>query len=350
MKITQMIKRENFFEINERTLKKYYKESTKGRRLYIYPALNAIVTACPSSAVRKYLYTEYRVSGSFLKRILVRIYVFVLLHSFGIFAAKSIKIPNCANRNTLIYPCNKKYRIFDFDQSVVSVVPKAGFPQNDLVKEIEFRRNNPANFVPALITFGEDEYTEAIIDGFPVARSGDQMTTLSDEAYRIWSDYAAKTCESVEVEQYAKALKDEARVLVNNLVHRGKAVDKDRIFFLCDMLYREAQGYGGSILVGLSHGDLQPGNIWLENGTNRIYIIDWEAYGRRSVNYDMATLYEGIRRVDGLQRFVKMKNLAHCIVLMEDLLFHLGELRNLPEAFGVKDFERFLKVLESRYV
>ena len=97
-----MLKRESFFEINEKTLRKYYKDSTGGRRLYVYPSLNAIVTARPSAAVRKYLYTEYRVSGSFLKRVLVRLYAFVLLHSFGLCAAKSIKLSNCANKHTLI--------------------------------------------------------------------------------------------------------------------------------------------------------------------------------------------------------------------------------------------------------
>ena len=74
MKISFMLKREDFYKINENTLEKYYQNSKNEKRLYIYPELNAIVTARPSKMVRNYLYTEFRVSGSPLKRLLVRIY------------------------------------------------------------------------------------------------------------------------------------------------------------------------------------------------------------------------------------------------------------------------------------
>ena len=71
MKISYMLKRENFYDVNEKTLRRYYSDCKSRKRLYIYPELNAIVTARPSRAVRNYLYTEYRVSGSFLKKIAV---------------------------------------------------------------------------------------------------------------------------------------------------------------------------------------------------------------------------------------------------------------------------------------
>lgn len=350
MKISYMMKREPFFVINKKTLEKYYSSSTSARSLYVYPELNAIVTVCPSASVKKYIYTEYRVSGSFLKRLAVKLYAKLLLNSFGLLSAKRIRLLSNANKNTLIYPCNKKYRIFDFENNTVTVTPKVGFPTGDLKKEIEFRTTNQADFIPKLISFCEDGYTEAIIDGAPVVRSRHRVYELSDTAYRKWSSFIEPTFESVCVTDYADTLMKELTKLSSELVKRDKQFFQYRVTSLFDKLIKEIIGYGGELLVGLSHGDLQSGNIWVENGSDKIYIIDWESYGRRSVFYDKATLYEGLRMADSLKKFVLVKDLSHAVVLAEDLVYRLKELSNLPENFGCEEFEIYLKVLEDRYV
>lgn len=350
MKISYMLKRENFYDINEKTLKKYYDGCNASKKLYIYPELNAIITARPSKAVKKYLYTEYRVSGSFLKRIAVRAYAFAMLNSFGLLAAKNVELPTSAGRDTLIYPCNKKYRIFDFDKNTVSVTPKEGFPTGDLINEIEFRKNANADFVPSLISYSDNGYTERIIDGYPVARSVDRERELSDRAYSIWETYFAPFRQSVDCGQYAEELLAEIDLLLGELEDLAKSVDRGKVFSLAEKLSNEMCACGGKITLSLSHGDLQSGNIWVENGTDKIYIIDWESYGTRSVEYDRATLYDGIRKVDKLADYVKLKDATCATVLLEDIVFRLKELKNLPEDFGAEDFERYIKILEERYV
>ena len=117
-----------------------------------------------------------------------------------------------------------------------------------------------------------------------------------------------------------------------------------------DEMSDEMSAYTGSVTLSLSHGDLQSGNVWVENGTDKIYIIDWESYGKRSAEYDKATLYGGIRRSDKLADYVKVKDDTHATVLLEDLIFRLKELKSLPENFGAEDFKRYVEILEDRYV
>ena len=350
MKISYMLKRENFYDINERTLKRYYSESKSEKKLYIYPELNAIVTSRPSRSVRQYLYTEYRVSGSLIKRLAVRVYAFAMLHSGGLFAAKKLNLPTDADRDTLIYPCNKKYRIFDFKNNTVSVIPKEGFPMGDLQNEIKFRKDAEADFVPSLLSYSANGYTEKIIDGYPVARAVEREKELSDIAFAIWESYVESSRETVELIEYADHLYCEITSLLHELSESRETTDFERVGSISNRLLEELRASEEKVVIGLSHGDLQSGNIWVENVTEKIYIIDWESYGKRSADYDKATLYDGIRRGDCLSEYVKVKDVTHATVLLEDIIFRLNELKNLPEDFGAEDFERYIRILEERYV
>ena len=347
MKISYMLKREDFYEINKNTLKQFYRDSTKEKTLYIYPELNAIVTARPSKTVRQYLYTEFRVNGSLLKRLLVRLYAGVLLNSGGLLAARRLRIKTDADGNTLIYPCNKKYRVFDFKENRVSVFAKDGFPGDGLANEIAFRRENAADFIPGLLCSDENGYTEAIIDGCPVVRTGERVQALSDRAFGIWDAYILPHTRHIPAGEYAQTLQNRIDGLKQRLQEMGKPIDYQRMDGLCSALLKVLQTETAEIPVSLSHGDLQPGNIWVENATDRLYIIDWESCERRSTWYDKATLYQGLRRSDGIARYAKHRDLTHATVLLEDVIFRLTELTTLPHDYGCADFDAYISVLQG---
>lgn len=350
MKISFMLKREDFYEINRKTLETYYQNSKQEKRLYIYPELNAIVTARPSKVVRQYLYTEFRVSGSFVKRLLVRLYATLLLNSRGLLASKSLRIRTEADAYTLIYPCNKKYRVFDFRKNQVSVFGKDGFPTDDLSQEMAFRTQYSAEFIPKLLFCNQDGYTETVIDGCPVARAGVRTKELCDRAFTIWSEYIRLQTEEISGEDYAKELETLLTQMKNRAVKRGKKVDISSLDALCEELFKVLKAADEKITVGLSHGDLQPGNIWVENGTDKLYIIDWESWQRRSTWYDRATLYEGLRRQDGIVKYAQKRDLIHATVLLEDILFRLNELTTLPYDYGCAEFDAYIKVLRRENV
>ena len=347
MKISFMLKREDFYTINQKTLGNYYKNSEKEKKLYIYPELNAIVTARPSKTVRQYLYTEYRVNGSFLKRLLVRLYATVMLGSLGLFAARSIKIKTDADKNTLIYPCNKKYRVFDFTKNQVSVLGKDGFPTDDLQREMQFRTSHTADFIPGLLYSDETGYIETIIDGCPVARTGACMNDLCDRAVAIWNDYIRPYTRQLSGVEYAQQLTETMQQLQRKAEELGKQLDVAAFWQVAEKLLIVLRNAEEMIPVSLSHGDLQPGNIWVENGTDKIYIIDWESWRNRSTWYDLAVLYEGLRRNDGIAAYAQKQDLTHATVLLEDIIFRLTELITLPYDYGCKEFDAYIKVLEG---
>lgn len=347
MKISYMLKREDFYTINDRTLKSFYRDGQGKTKLYVYPELNAIVTAHPSKKVRNYLYTEFRVNASPLKRLAVWSYSHIFLNSQGFLAARSFDLPATVSADMLIYPCNKKYRIFDFKRNEVSVTPKSGFPIDDLKNEIFFRRTYKASFIPPLLSAREDGYTEQIIDGYPLARAGTRSTELTQKAVDLWDSYISTYTKAVLASDYSNELLKE----VNDLCEIAKVLKPDFLWQNASML---AQHYASVLLasnetipVSLSHGDLQPGNIWVENRTDRIFIIDWESYAKRSVWYDRATLYDNIRKVGGMAAYTVFRDVPHMTVALEDLAFRLHELLNLPLSYGTTEINDYMLSLKG---
>lgn len=343
-----MLRREDFYQINDRTLKAFYAGMQGKTRLYVYPELNAIVTFHPSKAVREYLYTEFRVNASFVKRAAVHLYTRFCLYSGGLLAARSFDLPALISADTLIYPCNKKYRIFDFAHNEVSVIPKDGFSIEGLKNEISFRLSHSANFILPLISAGECGYTERIIDGYPLARAGTRIPELKQKSFDLWQAYVASSVREVPAKKYVNILLRS----VTALCDRAK---KSKVDFNAENAYRLGLRYAsivsdssGTVPVSLSHGDLQPGNIWIENGTGKIYIIDWESYSERSLWYDYATLFGNIRMPCGMNSFFNDGNTHSAIVALEDLIFRLEELISLPMSYGIPELNDTFSSLLKR--
>lgn len=337
-----MLGREDFYKINQETLDKYYKEQDKSKKLYIYPKLNAIVTKTPSRRVKKYLYVEYGYNGSLLKRILAKIYTKVVINSFGLLSSKTCRINFDLSDNSLIYPCNKKIRIFDFDNGTVRVVPKHSFSDDGIKKEIEFRVSRKADFIPTVLSFDDGEYTEKIIDGCPLARIGERQEKYKAIAFDLWRNYNRST-ENIIAREYAKRLRAKFEELACKC--SVKSIDTTAVRELEELLYNTLSASDELIEVGLSHGDLQAGNIWVENGTDKIYIIDWESVGERSVNYDHAALFRGLRTSGGLVEIASGESATDAVILYEDLLFRIAELNSLPGDIGTKGFAEYIKTI-----
>ena len=342
MKISQMLLREDFYRINDETLDRYYTEKTQNTRLYIYPQLNAIVTAKPSRKVLEYLLCEYSVRNNALKRILTGAYVGLCLSSYGCMSSKKITVHAAIDDNTLIYPCNRKYRIFNFSKNTVEVIPKYGFPQDDLQREIFFRtQNGLPDFVPKLISFTPNRYMEKIIDGRPLARISDDYDIYVNRAYNMFYEYVKDKRRIVSGSKYAEELYALVCKQISVKVRRQETVRC--IASKLASVVRMAD----EIMLLFSHGDLQTGNIWVENKTEKIFIIDWESWGERSIWYDKAVLMEGLRP-DGIGSYCKIekpKEKEAC-VLLEDLIFQLNELETLPGDFGSDKFDEYLACLE----
>ncbi len=344
MKITQMLEREDFYAINQRTLDVFFDDEGKESTLYIYPQLNAIVTKKPSRKVKNYLLCEYAVRGNIAKRTAVRAYVRACLGTRGRMSHARCTVKGALTDDILIYPCNKKHRIFDFSKNAVSVVIKDGFPTGDLENEIAFRtRKDLPDFVPRLLSHNGKGYTEAIIDGVPLARVSGGFEEKKREAYEMLRAWSADHDREENGARYARTLAERIGAYPPE-----KILSQDRLARVTEALSAIAEK-AESVTLGFSHGDLQAGNIWIENDSEKIYIIDWESFAERSLYYDEETLFGGLRPGD-ITAYLQKKTLDAriAIVLLEDILFHLNDLYGLPSDFGSAAFHTYLSSIEEK--
>ena len=349
MKISYMLKREDFYAINEQTLNTFF-EPTNGAKttLYIYPHLNAITTSTPSKEVRDYIYTEYSVSGSLIKKLLVWGYTRLCLNTFGLFAARKIAIPTSISSQTLIYPCNRKFRIFDFAHNTVSVITKSGFPKNSIKNEIEFRtKSAPCEFILPISDFSDDIYSERIIDGTPLARIVDNRKELEQQALKMWQTYSENSKQTVSASEYAAILQQKFDKYIKKITNIKTSANIAKANLLIKRLISQLRNSDSDIELIQSHGDLQSGNIWVENKTKQIFIIDWESVELRSIWYDAAVLYDDIRKPHCFEAFSKINDLEHTVVVLEEIIYRMNELCELPEDYGSDSFNLFIDKLEN---
>ena len=344
MKISEMLAREDFYEINRKTLNAYFGVSDQRKTsLYVYPKLNAIITNSPGKTVREYLLTEFSVRSPW-KRIAAAVYVMLCLCSKGALSDRKITVCSEVGNDVLIYPCNKKIRIFDFRDESSSVIIKYGFDDTDLQHEMEFRKrkDNPS-FVPRMIECTEYGYKEQIIKGKPLARitCKKAFDTLRNRAYQMFRDFYQKDDEDIDLQEYLQFL----RANIVSLSERS-AIIKEQVQSISNKLITMSRG-NKTVTVGFSHGDLQPGNIWI-GSDNNIYIIDWESWGKRSIWYDYTTLFEKLRPGKIEQFLFSSRNETEkALVLLEDIVFQLHELNSLPEGFGVSGIRQYLNSISD---
>ncbi len=373
MKISEMLAREDFYTILEQTLednRSIFRATDEAititnvannSSLFVNVQLNAIMSARPSRIVVDYLKTEYNVSGSLLRRMMVKMYLFAATTFVKSFSQKGINIKfndGVDVDKILIYPCNKKIRLFDFGSGVVYTMLKHDFPSLYIDRETEFRLTNHASFIPEILDSGNGCYSEKIIDGMPLARINDSVfvdkckkDALGMLVSLTKSDIQIKACD------YIQSLKD---TCLSQLKQKKNFVNTATVACIFDSLFTVNQEESLSLVI--SHGDFQPGNIWWDKVHKRIVIIDWETVKLRSRFYDHAALYYNLRRSGTEQEVVdKIIKSSHIssympkcspktvakIVMAEELVYQVEELISFPGEIGIKEFNKILDTFKK---
>lgn len=369
MKFSEMLLREDFWKILEDTLRDNAEyigakgdvsivDKSEDCALYANAQLNAIMSALPSRIVVDYLKTEYNVSGSLLRKIMVKAYLFAATSFVKQFSQKGIKISfesGVDKDNILIYPCNKKIRLFDFSKGMVYTMLKRNFPSLYIDREVKFRIENKAPFIPEITDSGNGYYSEKIINGMPLARINDESFVLrcKEKAFELLISLT-QTNGQVMASEYLKELKE---TCLNQLKLKPAFKDSAMVEYLFDSLLTVQPGETISLVI--SHGDFQPGNIWWDKENKQIVIIDWETVKLRSRFYDYAALYYNLRREGTMQQVIdSLKSSSYIkaffptcspesvakIVMAEELAYQTEELISFPGDIGIN---KFYKVIDS---
>lgn len=370
MKISEMLAREDFYSILPQTLNHYAEfldiepgsVAVLGKgadaNLYVNEKLNAIIASKPSKQVKDYLRTEYTVGGNPLRKLAVAAYLTAAMTFVKNNAQRGLKIGFAQKTDDiLIYPCNKKIRLFDFKEGVVHTVLKEGFPDIYIKRETDFRLKNNAAFIPKITRNGDGCYSETIIrNGRPLARIQD-AAFVEEKKHESLALLTSLTIQprKVMTKEYVAELKGRCLQML-----KGKEgfTANERVSTLFDGWQKMVQDCGVDLVV--SHGDFQPGNIWIdENGS--IVIIDWETVKERSPFYDYAALYCSLRNHGGLNNLCeRIRNNSYlsaiegcpvdtvlALILAEELEYQTEELISFPGTMGLEMYMNRITEFET---
>ena len=324
MKIRELLQREPFGAILERTLSRYFRQrygrefdvrwyaknpgvgtiAAQGFQPWLCrPDLNAIFAADALSGVLDPVRRELYETPVRWRRPLQRAYFGLVSHPWLVEhlakAAVGIKPALPDADDLLILGGNNRLRILDLQAQHVYFVLKDGFDKQSVRREVEIRQIVQSSHIPEVLYLAPDGtwFEQRYIRGAALNRlpSGRDPLPFEEQAIRLLAKWAANTVETVSIADYSRSLLDQIEAHLATRVPDGlehmKAQVRTWARALCVAIERLAALEGSSIELALSHGDFQPGNILLEG--NHLWVTDWEYNARRQRHYDI--LVYGLR-------------------------------------------------------
>lgn len=382
MDLASMLKREDFFSSFFPTVEKYYSEALnrdvtfsfaktrKSCNMVIKPRLSAAASVHITGKAREFYYSEWNIRNSLLKNVIAKAYVFILTRTGRLFSQFRFTLtPEPDNiQDIIIAPNNRSIRIFDYKNDVVGCIIKEGFTDKFFRNQLTFRESYSYDFILPLLSYGDDWFQEKIMHGHPLARITNEelFQKASKEAIKDLSTLAKDTIRSVECTDYVLCLQQQIIQLTKDAELKKNITCGKKIDHIVDFCVQETMGFQNGVPTVMSHGDFQSGNIWVDL-QGKVWIYDWETAGRRSIWYDASVLNYSLRRQGGwkelmdidlptdmslydentLQYSTEQFRGIKGIVLLEDIIFYLEDMLELPENWGVDLFEAFInRILE----
>lgn len=373
--------REDVLEILKQTLEDYYLDKTgkivrveysnrKSRESFILiPKLGMISRPFPCKEIKKHFYDDYNIRGNVIKNLGAKIMIFLATHSIKFFSlSKCFYIIPCdiISDKTIFAFCNRTVRVFDYDSGTTVSIQKKGFSDKYFRQHLMFRLNNDYDFIPPMLSHGENWIEEKILSGVMLARVTDkirydqsvecvlnQMKVIADD-----------TIKHIGIKNYALQLIEYIEHSLNEALEIKQINSFNFAKQYVALLKNQTINLTGEIPTVESHGDLQGGNVLVSK--DKIWIIDWETAERRSSWYDVITLQFETRYYGGIKRLTKdclysdirtkLTRLYDCtlaikdmilIYLLEDMTFYLEDMLELPNKAGRISFDNYMQEISE---
>lgn len=317
MRISLLIQREPFGSIFETTIAKFLELQTgvstdvhwtnghlnnqrvqrKGYQIWL---CNIYLNTIFSNTARNYVFDpirrEFSRSTTWWRRPLQSLYVDTATHPFSraYLAQHSVEIaPAVINaEHCLFIGGNYKIRFLDAANKISYGILKAGFPLDSIYREITTRQyvEKLGLPVPALTNVDTNKrwFCEEYISGTPLNRLIDltKQKQIIDEVFRSLQLLYQTTKKNENTAEYINHLYTRIDKLVSSIALLD---DEMRVNFrnLSERLFQFAEkliNQYPNIVTVLSHGDLQPANILVNENVG--WLIDWEYSDRRFADYD----------------------------------------------------------------
>ena len=319
MKIQQLLQREPFGDIIEKTLARFLshrfgrpyrviwqrrkpfsthrrRDTDRGATWYCNPYLNAVFPARADGSVLRAIREGYVHTPVAHRRVPQWLYVTAATHpaTAPIFATYRLEIePVLLNRGgMLIMGGNNRIYLVDLHQQRVWDILKFGFDAAPMRSELQVRRLPGEWPFPTLRSVAQDgtwfesDYVPAV--SLNRLRRETDRDLYVGNALNILGRWLDQTCQAREVTAYVGCLVQEIH-RVSWAGHLFTVEDRrlvERWAKLASGIVSTAlEKKGLSIDLALGHGDFQDGNI-LVDASSQVWIVDWEHARQRQVAYD----------------------------------------------------------------
>lgn len=382
MTIHQLLEREDIYSIIENTLKEYYADvhginvdvritnNMLRNPFVVYPRIGVVISRVPTWEVMKHVYADFNVQGSILRKIIAWGYITLCWCTFGLLGSRTLYVSDkkVLHNNVSIMACNRKIRIFDFKKGYVDAILKVGYPDNYFKKEIEARTRLKYPFIPGIERIGDRWYRELVLDGSGLVRTSPgnyekYCNEVISDIQQLYVDYGY----TQPMSDYKKKIDVELCIGLDDIKNKKGIKDLNYIVGVKDYCVGLMKDSDEIIPITLSHGDLQTGNIIVDDKNERVTIYDWETFGERSVWFDcsrlllfsvrrekfiyMAMNYENEEVKKSLLILDNNKNrnmqLVMAVLILEDMKYRIDEILSLPGNMGVSEISDYEKKLKE---
>jgi len=369
-----MLTREDFYKILANTVTAYYRtvhnrevvfsyeKADNCEKLIINGKLGFISRFPAATGLRKFLLAEYNVRGNRLKYAVGKAAALAgsALPQIGKIRTAYIS-RGALGQNAFISPQNRSVRFFDYDAMTVDCIIKDGFTEKYFSNQLAFRKQYQYDFMLPLLDSGERWFREPILTGHPLARVTDEekYKQCITAALRGIRQLAEDTMTFVSLAEYTQGLLAHIETLVREAAERKKIRFAEQTLSMARKAVEADSRCDMQVPLCVTHGDFQGGNIWMDE-TGKTWLYDWETSGIRSVWYDSAVLCYSLRRAYGWTAFLEdrqPREICNCdpekthsaeeyetikrIVLLEDIVFYLEDMLELPENWGTQIYDSF---------
>jgi hypothetical protein len=348
MKISQLVKREDFYNILNNTIKTnsfiLNIPKSDGEEIFkSYQYLNLISSDKASKNCRDVLVNEYKLSASKVKKIVQKLYVtFVFLPVItNIFVHKRLSFSKTINKYAIVGG-NHRIRLFDNKMQNIVVLLKTGENKKFILNDIESRITYTLNYAPKILSFGDDWLMEEFIEGVPLNRI-DNVNLLNeslDATIKLhMNNLVYKTKKEIPVENYLNETIYETKVQIE-LIKTNNSLKMRLLNTLKNIENKIFKENISVIETSINHGDFQKGNIRIKS-SKELVVLDWESTDKRFYLYDLFTILSGRREGIGLEKGLNIffdkcnsfdtgfkkysKELITFLICLEDLKFNIFE-------------------------
>ena len=346
MKLSQLLIRENFYNILSKTINSnsFFEGSNNEKNIVFncFKHLNIILNKSLSDNVKDTLVFEYSLSKSAFKQFLQNIYITIIFLPIirNFFSDKRIVLPSHL-KNYGVVPGNHRIRLFGSSLKEIIVLLKNNESAKFIKNDIDARFNNSLSYTPKILSYGPDWLIEEFINGVPFNRV---KNINSDKALKVLisihtKELINKNKKTILIDTYLNKCKKELYLLVE-IIEENNTIKKEILFGLENLLTAILSHNITEIETSTTHGDFQDGNIRI-NSKNELYVLDWESADNRFYLYDVFVMLSSVRTGIGLEKAFELffqkvdeyqikidrysKTSIILLLCFEELRFHFSE-------------------------